>query len=471
MNKTTSIGALEHALLSSRIALDARILAAVSGGPDSVALLRSLVDLAPSHSWMVCVGHVHHGLRGEEADRDETFVRDLANAFGLHCEVRRVDTRKYARTQRLSPEAAARELRYDALREMLRAWSGEVIATAHTQDDRAETLMLNLLRGTGLDGLGAMMGRHNELLRPFLTVSRQTMRDALTEWNQPYRVDSSNADGRFQRNTLRATVMPQLEAIQPQAPRVLARAASLLAADADFFREEITRLLPLLAIRTAPREISASLPVWATLHPALQRHVLRRLVSTLLEHRRDFDAGHIEIMVEALNAASRSTVEIVDRLPHRVALLSDNQRFRLRMGNPREQPDVYREILSVPGSTQVPCGVLSAHYLDGISRQDVNRWLTVCGPYHAFCDAAIIARHLFVRSWLPGDRMAPLGMSGHRKLQDVFIDRKVPEAQRHRIPIIDDGIAIVWVPGIAIGRTGRVTEQTTRVAHLHFQPL
>ncbi len=471
MNRLTARETLARALESGRIATGARILAAVSGGPDSVALLRSLADLAPGRSWAVCVGHVHHGLRGEEADRDETFVRELATALGLHCEVRRVDTRRYASEQRLSPEAAARELRYDALREMLQSWSGEVIAMAHTQDDKAETLMLNLLRGSGLDGLGAMMGRHGELLRPFLAVSRQTVRDALMEWNQPYRVDSSNSDGRFRRNALRAMVMPQLEAIQPRAPQVLARAASLLAADADFVQDEVTRVLPLLEVRIAPHEINASLPVWAALHPALQRHVLRRLVRTLLEHLRDVDAGHIQMMAEALRAAAHSKVAMVDRLPHGVALLSDGQRFLLRVGDQVEQPDAYRAILSVPGSTQIPPGLLSAHYLDEISHQSVNRWLTVCGPYHALCDAALIPKQLLVRSWLPGDRMAPLGMSGHRKLQDLFVDRKIPEPQRHRIPIIEDGVEIVWVPGIAAGRAAPVTEQTTRVAHLRFQPL
>jgi len=471
MNRSTAREALERALLSSCIARGARILAAVSGGPDSVALLRSLADLAPGRSWVVCVGHVHHGLRGEEADRDESLVRDLAHALGLHCEVRRIDTRGYARERRLSPEAAARELRYSALREMLRSWSGEVIATAHTQDDQAETLMLNLLRGSGLDGLGAMPVRHGELLRPFLAVRRQTVHEALMEWNQPYRVDSSNTDERFRRNALRATVMPPLEAIQPRAPQVLARAASLLAADANFVQDEVSRLLPLLEVRIAPPEISASLPVWAALHPALQRHVLRRLVRTLLEHRRDFDAGHIEIMVEALRAAAHTKVEMVDRFPRGVALLSDSRRFRLRLGNQQEQPEAYRAILPVPGSTQIPPGLLTAHYLDGISAQEVNRWLTVCGPYHAYLDASLIARQLLVRSWLPGDRIAPPGMSGHRKLQDLFVDRKVPEAQRHQIPIIEDGDQIVWVPGIATSRAARVTEQTTRVAHLRFQPL
>lgn len=471
MNTLTVRSALEHALLSSHLATGARILVAVSGGPDSVALLRSLADLAPGRSWAVCVGHVHHGLRGEEADCDETFVRSLAHALGLHCEVRRVDTPTYARERRLSPEAAARELRYGALREMLGSWRGDMIATAHTQDDQAETLMLNLLRGSGLDGLGAMVVRHDELLRPFLAVSRQTVREALTEWNQPYRVDSSNTDGRFRRNALRATVMSQLETIQPRAPQVLARAASLLAADAALVEDEVTRLLPLLEVRIAPHEISASRPVWAALHPALQRHVLRRLVHTLLEHRRDFDAGHIEMMVEALRTAAHSKAGMVDRFPHGVALLSDNRRFGLRVGDQLEQPDPYHAILPVPGSTQIPPGLLSAHYLDGISRQDLNRRLTVCGPYHALCDASLIPKQLLVRSWLPGDRMAPLGMSGHRKLQDLFVDRKVPEVQRHRIPIIEDGDQIVWVPGVATDRAARVTERTTHVAHLRFQPL
>ncbi len=471
MNRLTARSALERALVSKCIGPGARVLAAVSGGPDSVALLRSLADLAPGRSWAVCVGHVHHGLRGEEADRDETFVRDLAHALGLHFDVRRVDTRRHARDQRLSPEAAARELRYGALSEMLGSWRGDMIATAHTQDDQAETLMLNLLRGSGLDGLGAMVVRHDDLLRPFLALSRQTIREALMEWNQPYRVDSSNTDERFRRNALRATVMPQLETIQPRAPQVLARAASLLRADADFVQDEVTRLLPLLEVRIAPHEISASLPVWAALHPALQRHILRHLVRTLLEHRRDFNASHTEMMVEALRTAAHSRVELIDRLPHGVALLSDDLRFRLQLGGQLKQPGAYRAILPVPGSMQIPSGLLSVHYLDGISRPDLNHRLAVCGPYHALCDASLIPQQLLVRSWLPGDRMAPLGMSGHRKLQDLFVDRKVPEAHRHQIPIIEDGVEIVWVPGITTNRAVRVTEQTTRVAHLRFQPL
>src|SRR5436305_10895998 len=150
----------------------ARILVAVSGGPDSTALLRALAADAPAHGWELSVGHVNHMLRGAESEEDERFVRMLSGRYHIPCDVAHVPTATHARARHLSLETAARELRYAALRSMLESWGGDVLMTGHTLDDQAETLLLNLLRGTGLDGFTGMRWRNGSLFRLFLGVRR-----------------------------------------------------------------------------------------------------------------------------------------------------------------------------------------------------------------------------------------------------------------------------------------------------------
>lgn len=458
MNETPSIAAL---VAAAAAVPPGRILVAVSGGPDSVALLRALVVVGRD----LAVAHVNHGLRGEESDGDEAFVRALAAELGVPAMLRRVDTRAEA-AREASLEAVARRLRYRALADMRAVWSGDLVATGHTEDDQAETVLLNLLRGSGLSGLTGMDAGRTRLIRPFLSVSRATVLQALEEWEQPYRVDSSNADRRFTRNRLRAEVMPALQQLNPRAITTLARSARILRGDADFIDAEADRAITSLGATVERGSASISRAGWAALHPALAAAVGRRLIRMILGDVFDIDGRHTAAMVEAVRRGEPMSIQ----LPRNLNLGVGNLLATMRVGPAPRVTSPAPVTLQVPGSVDTETGTLAAVRLGDITGADVGRLLTVAGPFHALCDAEAAGEHLFIRSRRPGDRIKPSGSNGTRKVQDVMVDARVPRADRDRIPIVANDSHIVWIPGLMLDRRAAATPDTAHILHLVWKP-
>jgi tRNA(Ile)-lysidine synthase len=461
---------LENAVLQAGIPPDARILVAVSGGPDSVALLETLHRLAhgPEHRWSLRIGHVNHGLRADESEEDERFVRSLAAERDLAVDAVQVDTILFAQRQRVSIEVAARELRSRALREMLEAWPGELIATGHTQDDQAGTILLRLIRGTGLAGLAGMQPRIGSVIRPFLAVRHDLILRALTHSGQPHRIDSSNFDTRHRRNQIQQEVMPALARIQPRTIEILGRTANLLRSDYDYLSREAEAALSCLNVKQDGDEVSAALAVWRSLHPSLRRLCLRLLIERLLGETTDVHESHLAVLGETLDRANASS--LLGQLPRGLAIYVDDSRFSLRKGPRPTVVPFACATLEVPGSVPLEVGTLAARLLDDHDHVAVQRMITVCGALHAICDADHVDATLTVRPRRPGDRIRPLGAPGTRKLQDIMVDRHIPPAARELIPVVESSGGIVWVPGLALERLVSVTPETTRFLHLTFEP-
>jgi len=461
---------LESTILQAGIPHGTRILVAVSGGPDSVALLETLhrVAYSPERRWSLRIGHVNHGLRSDESDEDERFVRTLAGERGLAVDAARVDTILFARQHRVSIEVAARELRARALREMLEAWPGDLIATGHTQDDQAGTMLLRLIRGTGLAGLAGMQPRTRNVIRPFLGVRSDLILQALRVSGQPHRVDSSNFDTRHRRNRLQQEVLPVLARIQPRTIEILGRTANLLRSDYDYLIREAEAALSCLNVKQDEDEVSAVLAVWRSLHPSLRRLCLRLLLERLLGETIDVHESHLALLCETLDRANVSS--LLGQLPRGLALYVDNGRFSLRKGLRPAVVPVARATLEIPGSVLLEVGLLAARLLDDHDHAAVQRMITVCGPLHAICDADQVDAALTVRVRKQGDRMRPLGAPGSRKLQDIMVDRRLPTAARELIPVVESAGDIIWVPGLALDQRASVTPDTTRFLHLTYEP-
>jgi tRNA(Ile)-lysidine synthase len=435
-----------------------------------VALLETLHRLAhrPESNWSLRIGHVNHGLRADESDEDERFVRSLAAERGLAMDAAQVDTSHFARQHRVSIEVAARQLRARALRDMLATWPGELIATGHTQDDQAGTILLRLVRGTGLAGLAGMQARTGTVIRPFLTVRRHLILQALGDSGQQHRIDSSNFDTRHRRNRIQQEVVPVLARIQPRIVEVLGRTATLLGSDYDYLLREAEAALSRLDVKRDEDEVSAALPVWRSLHPSLRRLCLRLLLERLLGETTDVHERHLALLGESL--AKADDFSLTGRLPRGLALYAENGRFSLRTGPRPAVAPVTRAILQVPGSVPLEVGTLSACLLHDLDQEEIQRMIIVCGPLHAICDADQVESSLTVRPRQPGDRMRPLGAPGSRKLQDIMVDRRIPAAARQLIPVVESARGIIWVPGLGLDRRVSVTPETTRVLHLTFEP-
>ncbi len=276
-----------------------RVAVAVSGGADSVGLLRALHREATELGLVLAVAHVHHGIRGAEADEDERFVGDLADDLGLELWAHHVETLAVAREKRQTLEEAARELRYAWFRELLAQGKFDAVATAHTLDDQAETVLHRLLRGAWTEGLGGIHPvvhcARGSILRPFLETRREEIREWLQQRGQPWREDATNQDTAHTRNRIRLDLMPRLGEYNPQVAEQLARLATIARDEESWWDAELARILPGLvlpgkpvrgggrAVSTHPEEGSAGIELerLRALAPAVRRRVLRAAAKRL----------------------------------------------------------------------------------------------------------------------------------------------------------------------------------------------
>jgi tRNA(Ile)-lysidine synthase len=276
-----------------------RVAVAVSGGADSVGMLRALHREAAELGLVLAVAHVHHGIRGAEADEDERFVGDLADDLGLELWAHRVETPAVARERKQTLEEAARELRYAWFRELLAQGKFDAVATAHTLDDQAETVLHRLLRGAWTEGLGGIHPvvhcARGSILRPFLETRREEIREWLQQRGQPWREDATNQDTAHTRNRIRLDLMPRLGEYNPQVAEQLARLATIARDEESWWDAELARILPGLvlpgkpvrgggrAVSTHPEEGSAGIELerLRALAPAVRRRVLRAAAKRL----------------------------------------------------------------------------------------------------------------------------------------------------------------------------------------------
>jgi tRNA(Ile)-lysidine synthase len=437
-----------------------RVLAAVSGGSDSVALLFILKMLEPDAPWSLAgVVHVHHGLRPGDADEDEGFCRALAARLDLPIEVAHVDVAARAAGRRQSREAAARVLRYEAFEAAAGALSATRVVTGHTRDDQAETVLLRLLRGTGTRGLSGVRARRGLYARPLLDCDRAALRAFLAERDEPFRDDRSNLDETIPRNRIRHTLLPRLAAEWPGAAAALARTAELAADDEAFLARTAAEIAPALSLSGADGvqlDVRGLAPLPAALSRRIVRHALEQAGGT--PRLSDVEA------VRSLARAARPDGRLMLR---GVAVWRQGPILRLARPTSREGTPPFSRRLDVPGEVHVPeTGVhISASVSTGAEDGD-----GLGSDTKATLRADAITLPLTVRNRRPGDRFHPLGAPGTRKLQDVFVDRKVPRGERDRVPIVVDAEGrIVWVAGLGIAESCRLTRPLADVVTLKLK--
>lgn len=437
---------------------DELVVLAVSGGPDSLCLLHCLAALRSDLGIRLHVAHVHHGLRGADADADAAFVIDRAAASGLPSSLLRLDTRALRRG---SVQAAARRERYAALRSLVASLGGGCVATAHTEDDQAETVLLHLLRGSGLDGLAAMRPRAGDLVRPLLWVSRRVIEDHCRAHSLEPRFDASNLNRAYRRNALRLDLLPAIEQQFPAARHTLARAAAALARDADYLHERSSEALRAIVRERAPGMLVIDLGLFRGLHPALRLHALRAALDEL-GGRVDWTLQHLET-VETLAAGCGAGWR--KSLPRGLRAEASGDRLMLSTRSPAPLPP--------PVCLPVPGEVVYGDWVLGAVVEDVpaHGGAQVGAEHVVWCDAEAAGARLEVRGRRAGDRLRPLGMEGTKKLQDLLVDRKLPRSERDSLPIVAGPRGILWVVGHALGHDVRLTAASTAALRLSARPL
>lgn len=423
------------------------VLVGLSGGADSVALLLTMLDAAHAGALGgVTAAHLHHGIRGEEADRDASFSAMLAKRLGVRIILGRADVPALAEKTGRSIETAARDARYAFLRRAAREAGASCIAVAHHMDDQAETVLMRLLRGSGLTGLCGMWMRSGDLIRPLLNVRRSEIEAFLWERGQAYCTDSTNADTEMFRNRVRQELLPLLTELNPQAVPGIASTAALLQQDETYLDSEAAQALEQAAVSGGWKREK----LLALAEPVRARALKRILFAA---QRGDVERSDVRRVSELLGKPSGTRIEI-KRGGH--AWVTADALF---VGRYPESP-AFETPFCRTGATPTPLGTFYASEADGRPAS--------IGKNEAYLDAACVPESALIRARRNGDRFTPLGAPGEKSLSDFFTDRKALPEER-RVPILCDGKNVLFVPGFTIAESVRVTPKTEHILHIVFE--
>jgi tRNA(Ile)-lysidine synthase len=451
-----------------------RVLVALSGGPDSVALLTLLQLLSARDGYeVVGAAHLHHGLRGREADEDEAFCRRLALERSLPIDVEAADVGRLARKSRTSIEHAAHDARYAFFARAAGRMGAGRVAVGHTRDDQAETFLLRLLRGAGPRGLGGIHPRAGAIVRPLLACRREELRAFLAAQGIEFREDATNADVSILRNRVRHELVPFLrDRFSPRVVQVLDRDAAIAREDAAFLGDAARAVAARLTVRM-PAGMGIPAAALATEDPAIARRVAREAQQAVSGGRFiGFDA--VEALLEFAASGEPGPLDLPGhRVERRGALVVLSPAGPRRGRGERTPACAFAYTLSIPGQVTVPesaCVVSAEPGVVPSGTPTPAPWPLAGRGDTAVIDAAAIEGPLVVRSRRPGDRFRPLGLQGHKKLQDFFVDRRIPRARRDRVPLVVDrrGL-IVWVAGHAVAEEAKVTGRTAAVVVLRMK--
>ena len=456
----------KHSLVKGR----SRILVAVSGGPDSVCMIHVMYGLRNELGVELHIAHLNHGLRADESDADAEYVADLSRKLDIPSTIESRDVKTYKAQSRTSLEEAARDIRYNFLAEIARAVGAACVATGHTSDDNAETILMHLLRGSGTRGLRGLQpvskwntgDRSLIIVRPLLEISREETIAYCRRFELHPRQDSSNLSTGPLRNRIRHRLLPHLKEYNPQVKDALLRTARISADDMAFIDNEAARLLTDI-IQEQGNSMIIDKTGFRSLPTSLKRHLLRASIENLLGNLKDIEAGHIEDIIDALDKPAGKAIG----LPGGLNFTIEYDRYVL---GPESEiispfPVLKNPVrLEIPGTTSIQGWEITA---DIFAASDVNVSEEV-GDFTACMDYYETGKSLFVRSREPGDRFQPLGMNHTKKLNEYMIDAKIPRTWRRRIPLVVSPEHIIWVVGWRIDERVRVTTNTTRILRLGF---
>ena len=432
-----------------------KIVVGVSGGADSAALLHMLHRMHKEREWQLLAVHIHHGLRGEDADADARFVETLCREMGIFCMVKRVDVRKEAAVRGLGEEETGRLVRYEVFREL--AGTEGRIAVAHHRKDQAETLLMRLCRGTGMTGLVGMLPVRENICRPLLFCSREEIESYCQAEGILWREDATNGQPIYTRNKVRLQVLPLLAQINPRAEEHIARTASLLAEEEDYMEQQAALCERAVRLDAPTGEVHLRRSALMELHTAMRRRVLRRVLQsflqtepslaqlTALEELLEKQSGKKRVFAGGLCAENRY----------------DTLVFFMEAENSAKQAG-FCVALPKEGEGEIPEAGLA--YRIWITEEPVEISKDICTNVF---DYDKIEAGLFCRTRKAGDVIRL--QAGRKKIKDVFIDEKIPKEERDRIPLIAAEQEILWIPDVRRSAAGLVDETTKRFLYIQIR--
>ena len=472
---------IKRVLEASGLAPRKRLVVAVSGGPDSLAMLYALHRLKTDLSLELYGAHLDHGIRGKESEADASFVTETFRELGIDFTAEREDVPSYKEAHRLSTEDAARRVRYAFLSRVAHERGADAVAVGHTADDQVETVLMNILRGTGLTGLRGMepwtrrtfAGREILLIRPLLVLSRQDTVDYCRAQRLRPRLDKSNLSTEPTRNRVRLELLPLLEEYNPAVRDALTRLSRSATQDDEYLEREVDSVWP-AAVREGTGLVAVDRAAYNQLAPAVQARLLRRAVARADGSLDGIEHVHIDEMAQMMSGAAGRNLD----LPRGLRFAVGYQEATITQGDaglcglPTLEGDYP---LKIPGETQVCGWRVEAKLAERRTAEaGAGEYDATSKPVYApdgltaYLGRDALGAQTQVRARRPGDRFQPLGMSQPKKLQDFMVDAKVPRQWRDRVPLVVSADRIAWVVGWRISEWAKVNEGTSQAVEIRF---
>ena len=444
------------------------ILAGVSGGADSVCLLLLLHRLQEEIPFALAAAHVNHGIRGESAGRDQKFVKELCAGLGIPCYVETQNVPALAAMWHKSEEEAGREVRYRFFERLCREHGFQKVAVAHNRDDNTETVLHNLFRGTGIDGMTGIPSDRPGLIRPLLPFSRAQIESYLKQKNQPFCVDESNADLHYTRNKIRNLVMPAVRQVNARAETHILEFGSQAAEIADYLNRQTHSALLHYTGQPAQEEGTNAVLLRDSLrqeHPVIQKRVIRECLFRLAGQTKDISALHVELVQKLWEKQTGRRVSLPYRLTARRTY--DGIVLEKTPDQTAEESEVKtagQEEIRIPDLSDgrpFACDLHGNHFILQIKCEKIQNLPQKM--YTKWLDYDKIERPLAIRSPRKGDYLVINEAGDRKKLRRYLIDEKIPAEERTLLPVLADGSHILWVIGHRISAYYRITEETHRV--------
>lgn len=451
------------------------VLAGVSGGADSVCMLSILWKLREEMPFRLLVVHVHHGVR-EDAQQDADYVEGLCRKWGIPFFLKKVDMAGYAKENGLSPEEAGRALRYQAFEEVLAEENACKIAVAHNQNDRAETMLFHLFRGSGLRGLGSIRPVRERVIRPLLCLEREEIEIYLFENELAFCTDSTNGEDLYTRNKIRHHILSYTgEYICQNAVAHIADAAEILAQTDDYITKQTSLAYDRCRILPEEKDMVIDLALFRKEDPFLQKMVLLRCMEQITPYRKDITKEHIDALIQLTQKEGSREIS----LPYGLCACKEYDRLFIKKAEKMKTAGLEKELrygdylpisVTVPGEVTVPgLGKVSFQYVpeeeffykkgQNIPQKTYTKWF----------DYDKITTVLVFRTRKSGDYLTIDEALRKKTVKEYMINEKIPKMQRERIYLLADGPHILWIPGYRISQYYKVNENTKRILQVQLK--
>lgn len=439
------------------------IVIGLSGGADSVCLLKVLKDLQTEFELKLTAVHLNHSLRGEEADQDQAFVEELCADWNIELAVFKKDVNEIAQKKKITVEEAGRITRYSLFNQVLKERKARYIAVAHQKEDQAETIMLNILRGTGLDGLCGMSIKQGNIIRPLLNVSRKQIEDFLKGENIPYRIDSTNLDSDYTRNRVRNKLFPMIRNMFDVDPvSQLVKLSAVVQPERDFLESTAEEAFSKVAVIDS-FYVKISLEKFNSLSPAIKNRIIRIAWEKINKGRKNLEYIHVE---QILNLCQNGTTGKKIVLPKGIEAKISYGCLIFSLKTPQEFSSfLYPIRIGEVTKAAEAGGILETEIMpaQGAFKKYGYPWNINERAYIQLFDYDKLNGKLILRSRAEGDVIRPVGLGGEKKLKKFFIDEKIPRENRDKIPLVALGNKIAWIIGMRTSEEFKAKKDTKNV--------